>query len=114
MKINSWSVIQQILLTATTIVALIIAWFGLHTWRRQLKGSYDFELSRRLLLSVYKCRDALQSARNPFVQPSESDRDRDDWEVSAYENRWKAVAEPMSELRSSVLESEVSWGGRFS
>ncbi len=109
----SWTAAQQILLTATPITALLIAWSGLNTWKRQLRGSHDFELSRRLLLSLYKSRDALKSARNSFLQPGESDKDRSDWEVSAYENRWKFVAEAMSELRAANLESEASWGEDF-
>src|SRR5271154_4428182 len=112
-KVFSWDNMQQILLTAAPIVALLIAWSGLNTWKRQLKGTHDFELSRRLLLTLYKCRDALKSARNPLLQPGESDKDRNDWEASAYENRWKAVSEAMSELRAATLESEASWGEDF-
>lgn len=109
----NWDLIQQILLTAAPIVALIFAWAGLDTWRRQLNGSYDFELSRHLLLSVYKWRDALKSARNPSVSPGESSKDSNNWEASAYENRWKAVAEAFSELRVSTLESEATWDEGF-
>ena len=112
-KVLSWNDLQQILLTAAPIVALLIAWSGLNTWKRQLKGTHDFELSRRLLLTLYKCRDALKSARNSFLQPGESDKDRNDWEASAYENRWKVVSEAMSELRVTTLESEASWGEDF-
>ncbi len=112
-NVLNWNDIQQILLTAAPIAALLIALSGLNTWKRQLKGTHDFELSRRLLLSLYKCRDALKSARNSFLQPGESDKDRNDWEASAYENRWKAVSEAMSELRAATLESEASWGEDF-
>lgn len=95
------------------MAAVLIGWSGLSTWKRQLKGSRDFELSRRLLLSLYKCRDALKSARNPFLQISESDKDREDWVASLYENRWKTVSESTNELRAVTLESEASWGEDF-
>jgi len=109
----SWDITREILLTAAPVAAILIAWSGLNTWKRQLKGSHDFDLSRRLLLTVYRCQDALKMARNSFVQPGESDKDREDWEASAYENRWKAAAATMSELRAAVLESKVSWGENF-
>lgn len=110
----NWDATQQILLTATPVVALLIAWSGLNTWRRQLKGSHDFDLSRRLLLSVYRCEDALRVARNSFVQLGESDKNSEDWEASAYENRWRAVVDAMSELRATIMESKASWGEDFS
>lgn len=112
-NIFDWGIVQQALLTLAPIAALFIAWSGLNTWKRQLKGSHDFELGRRLLLSLYRCRDALKSARHPFVHPGESDKDRDDWEASAYENRWRAVSEAASELRAAISESEASWGEDF-
>lgn len=105
--------IKDLILTITPVAAVLIALVGLSTWRRSLKGSHDFELSRRLLLSVYKSRDGLRAARNSFLQIVESDKGRSDWEASAYERRWKYVAEPMIELRAAILESEVSWGEEF-
>jgi hypothetical protein len=106
-------VIKEIIMTVTPVIAVFIALAGLNTWRRSLRGSHDFELSRRLLLSAYGCRDALRAARNPFLQVGEAERGRKDWEVSAYERRWALVAEAMTELRAAVLESEVSWGEGF-
>lgn len=111
--VMNFEVIQEVILTLTPVVAIIIALAGLNTWRRSLKGSYDFELSRRLLLSIYKSRDALRAARNSFLQIGEAEKHRSDWEASAYERRWATVVEAMTELRAAILESEVSWGEDF-
>jgi hypothetical protein len=112
-KMLSWQVVKETLQTITPLIALFIGWQGLSTWRKQLKGSHDFELSRRLLLSVYRCRDALQAARNPFVQPGEASKERTDWEESAYENRWNDVVKAFSEIQAAKLEAEVSWDEAF-
>lgn len=61
-------------------------------------------------MALYKFRESLRVARNPFIQPVEADKGRDDWETSAYENRWKAVGEARSELNVATIEAEASWG----
>jgi len=40
-------------------VGAYVAWRGLGTWRQQLRGSSEYELSRRILRCTYQLRDAI-------------------------------------------------------
>jgi hypothetical protein len=112
-----------------TIASLAIAGFvaikGLQTWRHQLKGTADYELSKRLLKATYRLRDALQSARNPLMLAGEivyaikethldvKPEDKNFHAASTaavYQVRWKPVQEAYQALELEVLEAEVIWG----
>ena len=90
---------------------LIVAILGLSTWRKQLHGTYEYDLARRLMLEVYQLRDALRSTRNPFLSASEADEDdtEDTWEVSTYSKRWESVREVINQFKITSLEAEVVW-----
>jgi hypothetical protein len=107
-----WSNITNTLTAVATLFGVLIAGFGLSTWRKQLKGTYDYELAKKTLFSVYKLRDALRYVRQPFLSVGEASRDNKDipWEQSAYLNRWKEVREALILLETNSLECEVVWG----
>jgi hypothetical protein len=107
-----WSDITNSIIALATLSGVIIAGFGLSTWRKQLKGTYDYELARKTLFSVYKLRDALKYIRQPFLSAGEANKDDKDmpWEQSAYINRWKEVREALILLETNSLECEVVWG----
>ncbi len=102
---------QNLILIAVAIGGVLIAWWGLSTWKKQLHGVHEFELARRILLSVYKIEDGVKNVRSPFLDSRESgDSDGDNWETSAYMNRWEPVEEAFRELRVDLLEADVLWG----
>lgn len=91
-------------IAVATLAGLVIAALGLRTWRVQLAASADFDLARRLLLEVYRLRDALEYVRDPMmlVQEAAGADPNVPWEVSAYERRWQGVMDnpgPASSLR---------------
>lgn len=103
--------VQNFVLTGVALLGAWIAWSGLTTWKKQLRGTHEFELARRLLLSVYKVRDGARNVRRPFLASSEADDpSSESWKVSAYQNRWKVVDEGFRELRLASLEAETVWG----
>jgi len=112
MKPDEISTIADTVTALATTGAVVIAGLGLNAWRKQLKGTTEYELAKRLLLQVYQLRDALQYTRHPFLMLGEAGDIPDDlpWEVAAYNNRWKAVREAMVELNAMSLECEVIWG----
>ena len=55
-----------------TGVGVYVAFRGLSTWRRQLKGNYEYELTKKLLKSLYTARDVIKSIRSPMVFAGES------------------------------------------
>ncbi len=100
------------LITASAAVgALIIAIIGLSTWKKQLRGTSEYELAKRLMLEVYQLRDALRSTRNPFLSTAEGDKDdtEDTWEITAYGKRWELVREIITHFQVTSLEAEVVW-----
>jgi len=111
-----------------TLTATTIAIMGLRTWRKQLRGKTEYELARRLLRSVYKVRDAIHIARNPFASAGEIARALEEAEVdtkgldptgsqytasreqAVYRRRWQTIQEAFTELDVDALEAEVIWG----
>jgi hypothetical protein len=109
---------EQITATATCVVAvatlmgLAIAALGLKTWRVQLEGSAHFDLARRLILEVYRLRDALERVRHPMMLVSEAAGADPNvpWEVSVYERRWQEVLGVRAPLEVCVYEFQILFG----
>jgi hypothetical protein len=101
------STYQILSLTGTLITALlalsgiVIAFVGLKTWRRQLKGTHDFELAKRLMLDAYNLEESIKQFRNPFII---GNNERDE-----YDRRWKEVVSFANELRASLTEAQIIW-----
>lgn len=112
MSIEAWSALGAVLSGAAGCVAIVVAIIGLSTWRRQLKGTAEYDLTRRLMFTVYKLRDALEGVRDPFLSVAEGRDGPADapWEVVAYDKRWSKVREALIELDVVSLECEVIWG----
>ncbi len=117
------TVIKDFILAGAAITGSIVAVKGLGTWRRQLKGQSEYELSRRILVGLFKYRDAINSVRNPAMfsyeipVPSEDEAKgmkQDDIEYygvsKAYQNRWEKVQEQRTSLYADQLEAEAIWG----
>jgi hypothetical protein len=104
--------IAQLVEAAAAVGAVTIAGLGLGTWRRQLRGTTEYDLARRLLLQVYRLRDAIDHVRQPFMSIEEAGERKEGvpWEIAAYDQRWQGVREAMVALAAAVAESEVLWG----
>lgn len=114
---------KDIVLTITAVVASIVAVKGLSSWNRQLKGEVEYELTRRLLKSAFKIREALKIVRNPVMfgyeqpLPEKAEADKMTYDqirhygtARAYQTRWDKVDEARAELQMDLLEAEVIWG----
>ncbi|MCC7004816.1 hypothetical protein IT397_02780 [Candidatus Nomurabacteria bacterium] len=118
--------LKEIATFILSVVGLIIAGMGLATWKKQIRGSKQFETAYNLHYSVLKLRDAIKHVRNPAIFPSETqravqysknkypDRSPEDIEnkanVYVYEMRWEEIARASTELESHLLSAEVLWG----
>ena len=95
-------------------VGIVVAALGLNTWRRQLLGTHEFDLARRVLKSLYSLRDAVASVRHPFMSTAEAGEiptdDAAPWEAYAYQNRWDRVSEAQQDLSVTLVEAEIVWG----
>lgn len=113
--------IKEVVTTVATCIGVGIAWAGLTTWNRQLKGQTEYELSRRVLRCTYNLREALRNVRRPEILLDEQVLPDDNASMSekqighyvmetAYRNRWEKVQDARSELQTELLEAEVVWG----
>lgn len=118
-----FSVAKDIALIGAATSGAYVAVKGLNTWRNQLKGQAEYELSRRLLVSLYKYRDEIDNVRHPMMLPHEmpyppsdeaKEMNRDQIQFygmsKAYQNRWDKLREQRTALYADLLESEAIWG----
>jgi hypothetical protein len=114
--------LKDLVVTVAAAVGAAIAIHGLRTWNRQLKGSAEYELTRRLLKCTYRLRDAIRGVRNPFMSaaempaPSAEERAKMSLDqalhygsVRGYQTRWDPVVAARSDLEAELLEAEVLW-----
>lgn len=124
-----WALTKDVFSVIGTIVSAIgvglaacVGFSGLATWRRQNKGTSDHDLSRRLLIDLYRLRDGIGHVRNPVMLGSEGGAEEQGQNlnfiqshyrstVRAYEKRFSLVDEVRVRLNTSLLESEAVWDG---
>ncbi|VVM37003.1 hypothetical protein PS631_00081 [Pseudomonas fluorescens] len=116
-----FSVIGTVFTAIGVVAAGIYGFLGLKTWRRQNKGTADHELSRRVLIDLYRLRDCISQVRNPVMLGNEGGSGEDDPKdltfpqkshrnmVRAYTNRFAPLAEIRARLNTALLESEAVW-----
>ena len=124
---QSYYLLTKDVLTALfTLAGLIIAGLGLATWKKQIKGSKEFETSHNLHFAMLKLREAIKHVRNPAIWPSESQRavkfikdknpEKSDEELKknehsyVYEMRWQKITDAYTEAESHLLAAEALWG----
>lgn len=124
-EINMFTIgeFKDIVQTVTGVGAVLVAFSGLKTWKRQLKGGVEYELARRLLKSSYQMREALKAVRNPIMFPDEMpfppteqaakmapDDIRYYGLAKGYQTRWEKVVEVQMRMDTDFLEAEALWG----
>lgn len=117
-----FSIIGTIISGAAVAVAYYFGREGLNTWRRQLRGSADHDLARRLLIELYRHRDEIQRARSPAifsfetvpfegeVESTDPKRASYDSSARAYRRRLTAMDDARNPLQATMLEAEAVWG----
>jgi hypothetical protein len=117
------TIIKDLILASAAITGSIVAVKGLGTWQRQLKGQSEYELSRRILVSLFKYRDSINGVRHPAMwayempnPPEEEAKIMSREQISfygtskAYQARWDKVQEQKTALYADLLEAEAIWG----
>jgi hypothetical protein len=117
---------KDVILAGAAITAAVVAVIGLGTWQRQLKGQADYELSRRILVTLFKYRDGINAVRHPYIPvyempfPPEDEAARMDskklhfYGVSkAYQARWEKVQTERASLYADLLKAEALWGNEL-
>lgn len=115
--------ILEVINTVAICTGAIMAIIGINAWKKQLKGSTEYELARRYLKAAYKIREAIKYVRNPFITIDEMANafkesgvegvdysDNRKTNRAVYSLRWKKVMEARTDLDVELLEAEVIWG----
>ena len=117
--------LKDFLTSLSLVVAGVVAIAGLRTWRRQLKGTTEYELARRVVKAAYRLRDAIDKLRSPLITAAEtaSALKETGIEITAkdpnphaaqsyavYQVRWKPIADAFHDLELEALEAEALWG----
>lgn len=117
---------KDIAMAGIAVYAAVIARRGLSTWNRQLKGSTQYDLARRILKGTYRLRESLAEVRHPAIFRSEqpippeefaehmTDKQKHHYGIAkAYENRWQELTVIRNDLEAELLEAEALWGHDF-
>jgi hypothetical protein len=113
-------IVKDCLTGTAAITGATVAVLGLRTWKRQLRGNAEYDVTRRLLRAAYKIRDAISRVRQPFMSMGEigaavretarSPQEPRGYNRAVFEVRWKEALEAGNELKIAELEGEVLWG----
>lgn len=120
------ALLKDLVLSGAAITGAVVAVKGLGTWQRQLKGQSEYDLSRRILVSVFKYRDAISGVRHPAMWAYEMPSPPEDEAAKmapeqirfygtskAYQARWDKVQAERTSLYADLLEAEAIWGAEL-
>jgi hypothetical protein len=117
-----WSVtasfFKDVTVSCAAIFTAVVAYKGISKWRGEEAGKADFELSRRIGKAVFRMRDVLKGARNPFTLAQEFPEGYDHDDASQQGSAWahvfnkrlEPVRECAIEIQSLRNEAEALWG----
>ena len=120
--LDIYTLLKDSIIAAAAIGGVFVAHEGLQTWKTQLRGTVEYELTRRLLRSTYRYRDGFSIVRHPVMFSAEYPSlpegfkgtradERFHGLSGAYSTRWDRLQEARRELDAELLEAEVVWDG---
>src|SRR5579862_4791279 len=119
-NLQQWvSVIQGIVTTGAVTATAVAAVWGLNTWRRQMVGSAELEVSRQLLRSLYRVRDQISFLRSDKILPGEQEAAQQRAtqskgqltpHVAFLQSRYERLVAVFPDYNTACLEAEVLWG----
>jgi hypothetical protein len=65
---------REIIVSISALVAAVVAFLGINAWRRQLKGTTEYQGALKVLQALYALREAVIEARSRFTFPSDDSR----------------------------------------
>ncbi|MGF6127208.1 hypothetical protein QF019_002417 [Pseudomonas frederiksbergensis] len=123
-----WSLTKDVFTVVGTVFAAIgvtvasyVGLSGLKTWRRQIRGNNDHELSRRMLVESYRFKKSFFNARGPAIYPKEvrehgdpvfgsNPVDRFNRQKLGFQRRIESFNKEFAALSASMFEAEALWG----
>jgi len=119
-------IVKDIVTIIAACSAMFIGFSGLNSWKKQLKGTAEYDLSKRLITGLFEYRDAIKFVRNPLLLNHEREPPSDELAKTmnkdeidffgyskAYQNRWDRVENAKKQFYADRLEGEALWGKDF-
>ena len=113
-------IFKDVAIAIGAVVASVVAYFGLKSWRRELRGKADFTAAQELVRATYRLREAMATCRAPWFDISEFppgyEGKSQSWseEAKAYahvfQTRWSPVHQAVAPFDIATSDAEVLWG----
>jgi len=100
-------IIKEIIVVLSLLAGVVIAYFGLRTWNKQLKGTTKYKIAKNILIKTFKLRDEFSRARAPFMSSAEMSNARDSEEDSNEDLSFRANIKRLNKLDDVKRELEV-------
>lgn len=97
-----WNCIKDVVSIFGTIGLLLIGFLGLKTWKKQLKGTTEYTLAKKVMYSVYELELLINAVRNPTLSLYKDPTD-------IYKDRMILVESKWVDLQVIFLETKVFW-----
>ncbi|MEE2025557.1 hypothetical protein [Alkalimonas mucilaginosa] len=108
----NWSLTKDVISIFGTIAVVLIGIYGLSTWKKQLRGTSEYELAKKILVKSHQVAQAIQAVRSPmlFLNKEEVDAgNRLKEEQRIYDERLKNLSSEWAELATLKLEAKIIW-----
>lgn len=105
--------ICNIVIAVSAAAAAIGAWRGINSWKKESRWKIRQEIVHKLLIDIYKLRDATEIFRNKRIYPKEipvnCDANESIFQFTKYiyDNRLKHVDDAIPSLKANLIEAEV-------
>jgi hypothetical protein len=121
MSICYFGIIKDIFAILVSILTLLLAFFGLSTWRRKLWGENEFTLATSCFIELFNLKEEIKVYRNPFYSigeiyiaikeyksknPNEEIKDETS-SVYAENRRWNNVIEKYNHFSEVLVKLKV-------
>lgn len=116
---------KEQIVSISALIGVFIAFSGLRTWHKELKGKAEYQKAKDVLKAVYRAKDAFMVVRSPWMDSSEYPKDiLDDMgrlrpgkefeaKHHAYKTRLKVLDDAFAILEEQAWDAHVEWGDEF-
>jgi len=113
-----FDIARDLMVSLSALVASILAFLGLNAWRRQLRGTTEYQIALKTLKAIYALRESITEARGRFEaapHPGEAQNGTSaESEVLRAARSYRLRLTRVSECRADLLRTEqealAAWG----
>ncbi len=106
------AILQSIVTVIALLFGMYVAWSGLSTWKEQMYAKANYDLARRILIAVYKVRNAILNARLDAKLFKTDDVKKNTWD-DLERKQLELVKIETTALEIELPEAEVMWGSEI-